>query len=260
MARQAIDQTTVNPDGSIGDDAFTAFGKVNEMTLELFGEKFTSYRTGLGVEWVNGATLRVLPGAAFVPSVQRIVALATDTTVPISGVPSNTFAHLYLTAAGSIEVSTTAPSTRYSGRARTKTGDASRRYIFSFRVGGTDVTRFTHHAEAGLVFWVASINSAPFLLASAVAATTATTVSAANATPVTAVSVLLSLLNFGSSGAYVLLSNSEGPVPPSGYLAVVGPGTGDPELPLDASRNYTYAYDATGNSSFHRCRGYRFER
>ncbi|WP_115560011.1 hypothetical protein [Xanthomonas arboricola] len=260
MARQAIDQTTVNPDGSVGDDAFTAFGKLNEMTLELFAQTFNTFRTGLGVEWVNGNTLRVLPGAAYVPSVQRIVSLPSDTTVPIAGVPSNSYAHLYLTAAGAIEVSATAPSTRYAGRARTKTGDASRRYIFSFIVGATNVTRFTHNAEAGLVFWSASINAAPFVLASAVAATTATTISAANATPVTAVSVLLSVLNFGTAGAYVLLSNSEGPVPPSGYLAVVGPGTGEPEVPLDASRNYTYVFDGSGNSSFHRCRGYRFER
>ncbi|MEA5123317.1 hypothetical protein [Xanthomonas floridensis] len=260
MARQVIDQTTIFPDGSIGEDAFTAFAKINEMTLELFAQSFNTFRTGLGVEWVSGTALRVLPGAAYVPSVQRIVALSADTIVPISGVPANTFAHLYLTATGAIEASTTAPSARYAGRARTKTGDASRRYVFSFRVGATDVQRFTHHAEAGLVFWVTSVNAAPFILASAVSATTATTISAANATPVTAVSVLLSILNYGNSGAYVLLSNSEGPVPPSGYLAVVGPGTGEPELPLDASRSYTYVFDGTGNGSFHRCRGYRFER
>ncbi|UXA66003.1 hypothetical protein [Xanthomonas prunicola] len=36
MARQLIDQTTKNPDGSIGDDAYVAFSKSNSMFSELY--------------------------------------------------------------------------------------------------------------------------------------------------------------------------------------------------------------------------------
>lgn len=264
MARQEIDLTTPQPNGKMGEPTKSAWEKVNDMTLELYGD-ISSYSTqasisGLGVEWVNASTLRVLSGSAYVPSVSATVALSSDVLVPIAGFSSGTFGHLYLTASGTIEASPTVPSSRYSGWARTKSGDNSSRYIFTFLVVGTGVFRFTHRPSSGAVFWIANINATPLVLVSSGAATTATTVSAAGAVPVTAVSAFMSILNYGTALSYVTISNSDGPAVPSGYLSLVGPGTGDPEIPLDASRSYTYAYDGPSNTSFHRCCGYRFER
>lgn len=266
MARQIIDLTTPQPNGKMGEPTKSAWEKVNDMTLELYGDieslqvvNPTSI-SGLGVEWVNGNTLKVLQGSAYIPGISRIAYLASDTNVSISGIPSNTFGHLYLKANGAIESSSVGPEARYAGYARTKIGDTSTRYLFSFRVGGSDIFRFSHSPESGLVLWLSNINSSPFLLVSGQSPTTATSVSAAPVVPITGTSVVMSILNYGTALSYVLVSNSNGPSPPSGYFAVAGPGASDYEIPVDVSRSYVYSYDSAGNSSFHRCRGYRFHR
>ena len=264
MARQEIDLTTPQPNGKMGEPTKSAWQKVNDMTEELYGDVASvstqGYISGLGVEWVNASTIKVLSGSAYVPSVSSTISLAADVNVPIAGFSSGSFGHIYLTSSGTIEASPTPPSARYSGWARTKTGDNSRRYIFTFLVVGTGVFKFTHRPSSGAVFWIANINAAPLLLISSGNATTSTTVSAAGAVPVTAVSAFMSILNYGTALSYVAISNSEGPAVPSGYFSLVGPGTGDPEIPLDSARAYNYAYDGPSNTSFHRCCGYRFER
>ncbi|USJ00850.1 hypothetical protein MUG10_00880 [Xanthomonas prunicola] len=58
MARQPIDQTTPNPDGSIGDDAFVAFSKTNSMFEEIY-QSVTKLYQSVGHNMLINADFRV---------------------------------------------------------------------------------------------------------------------------------------------------------------------------------------------------------
>ncbi|WP_414609303.1 hypothetical protein, partial [Stenotrophomonas pavanii] len=89
------------------------------------------YIDGLKMEWVSGTQIRFTSGSAYIPSLGRALALAAAVTKTPT-LAASTWYHAYLYSnAGTpdVEVTTTAPDTPYSGTARTKAGDTSRRYI-----------------------------------------------------------------------------------------------------------------------------------
>ena len=263
MARQEIDLTTPQPNGKMGEPTKSAWEKVNDMTEELYNgvasTQGRSFISGLGVEYVSPSSIRILSGSAYVPSVQKVVTLVDDVVINVSGIPSNSFSHVYLKEDATVEVVSTGPSPRYSGFARTKNLDDTRRYIFSIYVLGVSIARFSHMPSSGVVLWNEDIKSAPFQIASG-SPTTSTSVSAATAVPPTSVSALVCVLNFGTA-AYCFFSNANGPTVPGSYTSFVAPGSTDViELALTSSLTYTYAFDVAGNTAFHRVRGYRFER
>nr|WP_308006614.1 hypothetical protein [Xanthomonas albilineans] len=89
------------------------------------------YIEGLKLQWVSTTSLRVTSGAAYVPSVKRIIALVQSVTMASLALDASAWYHCYLTASAGIQLVKDAPDTAYSGIARTKTADSSCRYLGS---------------------------------------------------------------------------------------------------------------------------------
>lgn len=279
MAQQIIDLDTVQPNGKRGDPARIAFDKANHNDGELY-EAVDVLRqsiadairrsldpgaissNGLLLSF-SGATLTLSPGVAYIPSLSQLLAVNAALSKTLSGMTPNTWYHVYLFAkadgAPDFEVVTVVPAI-YFGTARTKTGDNSRRYIGSVRVGASGVLKFEHHASQ--IAYLEDTSAAPFLVLAAGSSTSTATVSASQVAPMTAHAVSLVALNAVSNGAYVRLSNSKGPVAQGGYMSLVAPSSVTAAaMPVDGSQAYTYAYDATpSGSTYHRINGYYFER
>lgn len=162
------------------------------------------YIDGLKMEWVSGTQIRFTSGSAYIPSLGRALALAAAVTKTPT-LAANTWYHAYLYSnAGTpdVEVTTTAPDTPYSGTARTKTGDTSRRYIGSFRTNASaQVMRFDHASQTGMVGYATSINNSPLHPLATGAATTQTSVSLAASIPISGSRALLYVENSTSNGA-----------------------------------------------------------
>lgn len=267
MARQEIDLTTPQPNGKMGEPTKAAWEKVNDMTDELY-ELFSPCaisQNGLKMSF-SGSTFTLSEGYAFIPGVGEIVTLSSPISKVLSGMIPNTWYHAYLmrnsSNATDFELVTDSPSSPYYGRARTKSGDSTRRYIGSVRVGATGVLKFEHRNDS--IIYLENTNAAPFLVLAAGSSTTAATVNTSMVAPSTAYAVSLVALNAATNGAYTRLSNSNGPSPESGYLSLASPsGATAMIFPIDSSQSYTYAFDATPSpigAAYHRVNGYYFER
>lgn len=285
MARQVIDTTTDHGTYK-GDPAKVAFEKVNANDAELyqrdddnFSELSEQIAAALGKSLdrglissnglllsFSGSTLSLSPGVAFIPSLNKILAVTTALSKALSGMTQNTWYHVYLFAktdgTPDFEVVTTTPSAVYFGTARTKSADTSRRYVGSVRVGASGVLKFEHHGDR--VVYLEDTQGAPFQVLAAGSSTVAATVSAAQVAPVTAYAVLLNALNAAANGAYTRLSNSKGPSAQSGYMALAAPSSVSVvQMPVDGAQAYTYAYDlapSPAGAAYHRINGYFFER
>jgi hypothetical protein len=133
---------------------------------------------GVGVEFINGlipsrhatttTTLIFSAGSAIVPSTGKLVRVTSPITLNLLGSTVGAtwhYAYLYDSGAGvgAIEVSTTAPAAPYSGFARHKTGDTSRRYIGAFMTGSSGNFGFWHFLWLpNFVMYQEAINAAPF--------------------------------------------------------------------------------------------------
>jgi hypothetical protein len=272
MAQQIIDTTTDHGTYK-GDPAKVAFEKTNANDAELYSlvaaasgqsmDRGAISSNGLLLSF-SGSTLTLSPGVAYIPSLGKLLAVGAAISKVLSGMAQNTWYHNYLFAKADgspdFETVTTAPSAAYFGTARTKSGDTTRRYLGSIRVGAGGVLKFEHHGSQ--VMYLEDTNASPFLVLAAGTSTTTATVSAAQVAPVTSYAVSLVALNAVSNNAYVRLSNSRGPAAQSGYMLLVAPNSvSAAAMPVDGAQAYTYAYDATPTgSTYHRINGYYFER
>lgn len=264
MAQKIIDTTTPQPNGKIGDTAKVAFGKVNDNFTELFGslDALRGYIDGLRMEWVSGTSLRVTGGAAYVPGLQGILGVESPITKSGLSLSANTWYHLYLYRNGGsadIEISTTAPAEPYSGVARTKSGDNSRRYIGSVRTDGAgSVFNFVHVGNQ--IAYRAHTGLLPFAVVSGGLATSPTSVSCSSVAPPTASLAQVTAYNLTNVNMRIL--ESEGNYGASGRIYGLSAGviTSLP-VPLNASREFIYYLtgEATGLAQID-FTGYTFER
>lgn len=179
------------------------------------------YIDGLRMVWVSGTQIQVSAGAAYVPGPKRIAELAAATTLTPS-LAASTWYHLYLTVSGAtvgVEAVTTAPAAPYNGTARAKTGDASRRYIGSFRTNASSqIMRFTHAPASGDFRWGENPSAAPLRILTAGAATVSTDVSTSGCSPLTASAIFTRVINTGSNGIVFIGSPVDGtPVSNTNY-------------------------------------------
>lgn len=217
---------------------------------------------GLKMEWVSPSQIRVTSGSAYVPGAERIAELATAVTLTPS-IGANAWGHVYLLVSGTttgVEAVTTAPAAAYSGTARAKTGDTSRRYIGSFRTDAAGSIRpFVQCGGSGEILFGGFTD---FIVSNGLASTS-TAVDCSSLVPVTGVSAKCLMGNgnatvnvfYGTpvAGA-VTNSNYIGPIPPNNNLS--------PDIPLSTSQQFLYKYEntATGTGLFVRIVGYKFER
>lgn len=282
MAQQIIDTTTPQPNGKIGDTAKVAFGKVNDNFTELFGsldavndnltelsgslDALRGYIDGLRMEWVSGTSLRVTGGAAYVPGLQGILGVESPITKSGLSLSANTWYHLYLYRNGGsadIEISTTEPAEPYSGAARTKSGDNTRRYIGSIRTGASgEVVRFRHELP-GRILYNADINRFR-VLTDGTNVNPPANISLAGAIPVT--SRVVRVLVENSSANTVAFSNPDLTTTAIGTAILFflrSTGVGEAELPTSEGRQLNYAYftaPGAGTGASVWVVGYSFER
>lgn len=266
MAKQTISLGTP-PSGTDGDTNRTAFEKCNTNFDELYSG-LTGLIFGLKLEWVSGTSLRVTPGSAHIPALGYAVNLPAPITKAGLVTSVNSWYHVYLYQIGAaldIEIVTTDPSAPYSGTARTKTGDVSRRYLGSVRtMPNASMAKFQHQPESGLITYYENINTTPFVVLSGGVATVATTVSCASTVPLTGKGAVL-MANNNSTGQAMYMSNGLAANALSAafwmaYIASRGSHYG--HFPLDDSRAFNYLFDAApvGGQAFARVTGYTFER
>ncbi|HFT6961498.1 TPA: hypothetical protein ACOECM_001476 [Stenotrophomonas maltophilia] len=223
---------------------------------------------GLRMEYVGPASIRVSSGSAWVPSLQRAIEVPTALTLNGLTLAANTWYHLYLypgEAAPAIEAVSIVPAAPYSGTARAKTGDTSRRYIGSFRtLASGAIAKFTHDLAASAITYLEDLNAAPFAVVAGGTATTATTVSCAAIVPITSKRAKL-LANNNATGQIIFMSNSEAvnALSTSNWLVLILQlGSFYTEVPLDSSQAFNYLYSAapSGGQAFIRAVGYAYER
>lgn len=225
------------------------------------------YIEGLRLIRPSATALTITTGAAYIPSLGRVVRLSADVALTGLALAASTWYHAYLyvnAGVASVELVTTAPAAAaYNGTARTKNGDTSRRYVgsvltdasgnlYAFRMRGTSIA------------WKNSVAAAPFLVASAGRATTPTNVSCSGVVPVTGVEATMILAMIGT-GADAPLGTSDmtGTLSASNYLQYLAGGVQTTHtMALDASQAFNYlltASVATGGF-YARVTGYTFER
>lgn len=215
------------------------------------------YIDGLKMEWVSGNSLRVTSGSAYVPSLDRVLELAAPLTKSGLSLSANTWYHVYLfesTGAPDIEIVTTAPAAAFSGTARAKTGDTSRRYLGSIRVGGDSLILNFSHMEGGYVFYR---TAAANLLVNGLS-TTWVNVSASTIAPSTAVSLRTLLLSNSGLSRF----RATGGTYASDSEQQFGVGAGiryTAQIALDSSQQFSYRVDS-GGSAFVEASGYDYAR
>lgn len=226
------------------------------------------YVDGLKLKWVSGSALTVTAGAAFVPSLVRVVRVSTDIAKAGLSLTASTWYHVYLlvTAGGApdIEIVTTAPAAPYNGTARAKTSDTSRRYLGSVL---TDASGAIYNVAmtGNQVAYKCSISAAPFLVLAAGQATVATDVACGAVVPATATSATLILANNASNAADAPMGTSDmsGALSSSNYLQYLAKGVQTThQMPLDGAQKFNYLMTAAAGTGglYARVVGYAFER
>jgi hypothetical protein len=138
-----------------------------------------AYIDGLSIDYITSGSIRVNPGQAYVPSLNRDVVVTGSITQAFTlPIPTGTWQHVYLwenSGVASIQVTGTAPSNPYAGRARTKTGNTAYRSLGSLLPDdGGYLYRFDTNVVGGSLEmnWIWKNDANPFAVASNVSGTT----------------------------------------------------------------------------------------
>lgn len=118
-------------------------------------------------------------GSAIIQSTGKLIRSAAPIVINTSGLTTaNSWEYFYLYDAGSgvaaIEMSLTAPAAPYSGTARSKTGDTSRRFIGALKTGAGGGFWMFQWCPDNTIQYLEGINTAPFRIVSNGTNTTAT--------------------------------------------------------------------------------------
>lgn len=223
---------------------------------------------GLILTWNSANSLSVGVGAAYVPGVGvgagKVVQVATTLTLSGLTLAANTWYHVYLydnAGTTAIEAVTTAPALPYFGSARTKSGDASRRYTGSMLTDSGGSLYKCKFLSFGRVKYLNSVVNAPFMVVAG-SSTSAATVDCSTIVPPTCFEAEGVALNGASVGG-VYISNSEvGGLSINIFLQAYAAGIAAyTTITLDASQRFTYAFDQVPNGLFRFCvAGYKYER
>lgn len=219
---------------------------------------------GLQLEWLSNTGLRVTSGSAYIEGLGYAVEVATAIDNTGLSLTANTWHHLYLfdnAGTPDIEITTTAPAAAYSGTARSKAGDSSRRYMGSVRTkaGAAEVIQFIWSGGGpGIVQrYVSSTESTSIL--SGGTATSVTTVSAATLIPVTSRIGFLRLNNNGNQTVGVANPESEGHAAPSTGLLYLAAGVqAYVDFALDVNQQINYWFVNAPTSGDLKCNAMGF--
>lgn len=177
------------------------------------------YIDGLQLQWVSGTALTVSSGAAYIEASGNIVSAPSAIAKTGLTLTASTWYHVYLflnAGTPDVEVVTAAPATAYSGTARSKTADTTRRYVGSVLTdAGGSIYQFQMDSS-GTFRYLQSSNLAPFRVLANGLSTTRVSVSMSAVVPVTSTCAVFLATN-ASTSVYANLSN-----PLSVVAALVG--------------------------------------
>lgn len=203
------------------------------------------YIDGLNLVWNSGTSISVTSGSAYIEGAAAVVNVPAELTLSGLSLTASTWYHVYLylnAGVPAIECVTSAPATAYSGTARSKTGDTSRRYLGSvLTTSANTIANFVH--SCGVINYLERTDVAPFRALNAGVATAPTAVSLlACGVPVTARTAKLNITNLATDQT-IRLSNSESSVT---NMQGIRPLSGFPVLfPTNSSQQVTYFFAVT---------------
>jgi hypothetical protein len=121
------------------------------------------YVDGLKMQWVSATALTITSGAAYIPSLGRVLRVSASIAKAGLVLTASTWYHVYLWlngASADVEIVTTAPAAPYVGTARTKNSDTSRRYLGSVKTDTTGaLIMFDHTPSIGMYHYKHNINA-----------------------------------------------------------------------------------------------------
>lgn len=152
-----------------GVDASVSGGVARIFVTGTLSNAPQDYISGLDINYITSGSISVTPGQAYVPSLGRdVIVTGSITQVLPTPLPTGTWQNVYLWENGgvpSIQVTGTAPSNPYKGRARTKLNDSNYRYLGSLLVNNLGyLYRFATTVVGGSLemTWVENQSVAPF--------------------------------------------------------------------------------------------------
>lgn len=239
----------------------------NPATVAAGAELWThkGHILGLQTQWVSGTAITVSTGSAYIESLGYAVAVSSSIAKSGLALSASTWYHLYLymnAGAPDVELSTTAP-VAYSGTARSKTGDSSRRYLRSVRTDGSGL--IYKDAQIGNKIWyLENAGVAPFRVLTNGKATVATSVDLSGVVPITSNEAGL-FAQMQDASATVTMGNSSTSfsLGINSFLAFVRPNVSSAFLmPTDSAQAIQYMCTAlpAGNGALIYVTGYTFER
>lgn len=213
---------------------------------------------GFMVGWISPTSLTISAGSAYVPGLARNVVQNAPSPLSLSGLSlaANTWYHVYLfenAGVAAVELSTTAPVS-YSGPARTKTGDNTRRYLHSvLTLTNGGIAQSDMYIGNKVYYYANNIGNLPWRPLSGGKATTGTVLSLSSALPLTAIAVSMRAQNADTVPMRVSNPKFVGSVGDTGggsyaFLAVAPGALAYVDVPVDANQNLVYWLAAAATS------------
>lgn len=229
---------------------------------------------GFNPTWTSATVLGAGSGTVYIESLAATITGAPADITP-SSPSNNTWYHIYVfSTAGTptLEASTAAPIpfATPAGFARSKTGDTSRRYIYSARTDGSgNFYRFVCNQRGDFKWHGPDTSAAPFRVLTNGAATSSTSIDCSAVVPVTAQSAYIFPENLGQASqiVYVVsgdltasstLFDTQCNAPPT--AAVGGVASFYAYTPCSSTQTLNYITSASGGSFYLDVAGWQLQR
>ena len=216
---------------------------------------------GLQVTWVSASAVTVKPGSAYVQNVDAVVNVTADQAMTGLSLGNSVWGYVYLLNDGTVECNTTAPAAPYSGDARSKTSDTSRRFLSACKTDSSgNIIQFQHDTASGLVMMRRETTGVGRVLSAGNSQATApaASINCAAAVPPTAINAFLRLSTAGSAVAVYWASNDEASILSTSinYISMAANLALWATFPLDAAQKACYFCNGASGAAYMDIYGY----
>ena len=268
--------TTATPatDDSIPIYDTSAAANRRATVTQVVGAVTEGYINGAVLTWSSTTQVQVTTGTVHIQSSGSLMRITSTLTISPS-LSTNTWYHCYVfdnAGTPSGECVTTAPASPYTGTARSKTSDTTRRYVGSIRTDGSSQIRKFVMSGGGsfrTILWMLDTTASPFRVLSGGLATTNTNVDLSAVVPNVSSLVKVArirLVNLSSAAVYVFVDNADmsgtNPAGGSGFTGIGQNADVAISIPINSSQIIRYAYSGgtpTGSGAFIEVQGYEVE-
>jgi len=241
----------------------TELNAVTKALTVAQGGRVERLHEGLNFTWVSGTQLSISPGAAYIPALGRPLEVANTLNISIASgsLAADTFYYLYLynnAGTPALELSSSIADPYNGGTARQKSGDPTRRFLFSVRSGpGGNILKTVQNGD--LLEYRNTTNASPYRIVAGNGSVTPYTVYLISIVPPIAKSALVSCHNVtaGTGGPTLWITDYE-----FQYMLVRGIDSSMRQLlrlPL-VNLSFVFFFAAAGGSANFDIVGYSAER